>query len=106
MKLHEDFVRSLKMWGTAIGVMAVVVSAALYVNRATTLTLMRLESMGGDIERLARDSMTISQASEAALRMAIENPGMRVPDPRDPSRIIEVRYSPRGPSPSGPATNP
>jgi hypothetical protein len=34
---------------------------------------------------------TLAAASEQALRMAIENPGMRVPDPRDPQRIIEVK---------------
>lgn len=33
----------------------------------------------------------LTAASEQALRMAIENPGLRVPDPRDPSKIIHVR---------------
>ncbi len=37
------------------------------------------------------NAFTIEKASEQALRMAIENPGMRVPDPRDPTKIIEVR---------------
>lgn len=33
---------------------------------------------------------SLSALSEQALRMAIENPGLRVPDPRDPNRIIVV----------------
>lgn len=34
---------------------------------------------------------SISAACEHALRLAMENPGMRVPDPRDPNNIIVVR---------------
>lgn len=33
---------------------------------------------------------SLASLSEQALRMAIENPGLRVPDPRDPNRIIVV----------------
>jgi len=43
------------------------------------------------VNQLQRDvagSYTLAAASEQALRMAIENPGLRVPDPRDPSKII------------------
>lgn len=36
------------------------------------------------------DSYTLTKASEVALRTAIENPGFRVPDPRDPNKIISV----------------
>lgn len=34
---------------------------------------------------------SLAAASEQALRMAIENPGLRIPDPRDPNRIIQAR---------------
>jgi len=37
------------------------------------------------------DRYTLTQAAERALRSAIENPGLRVPDPRDPSTIITVK---------------
>lgn len=36
---------------------------------------------------------SLAALSEQALRMAIENPGLRVPDPRDPNRIIVVERS-------------
>lgn len=42
------------------------------------------------IKAEVENRITIAAASEQALRMAIENPGMRVPDPRDPNRIIVV----------------
>ena len=42
------------------------------------------------LDRLVEDHYGITAASEAALRQAIENPGMRVPDPRDPERVIVV----------------
>ena len=39
------------------------------------------------------DRYTLTMASEKALREAIENPGFRVPDPRDPSKIIVVEMA-------------
>ena len=33
---------------------------------------------------------SLTSASEDALRMAVENPGMRVPDPRHPGSVIVV----------------
>jgi len=43
-----------------------------------------------------RDSTyTLARASEVALRSAIENPGSRVIDPRDPSKVITVRSADR-----------
>jgi nitrogen fixation protein FixH len=41
----------------------------------------------------AAGSYTLAAASEQALRMAIENPGLRVPDPRDPSKVITASTS-------------
>lgn len=40
------------------------------------------------IEQRELDNYTMTQAEVHALRTAIANPHMRVPDPRDPSRII------------------
>lgn len=39
---------------------------------------------------LEDDAYGLSRACEVALREAIENPGHRVPDPRDPKQIIVV----------------
>jgi len=41
-----------------------------------------------------KDRYTLTAASEKALRTAIENPGHRVVDPRDPNKIIVVKASP------------
>lgn len=38
------------------------------------------------------DSYTLTRASEVALRHAIENPTHRVPDPRNPHRVITVNH--------------
>lgn len=43
-----------------------------------------------DLKSASSSAMTVAAASEQALREAIENPGHRVPDPRDPNRIIVV----------------
>lgn len=43
------------------------------------------------ISVLESDRYTLTQASEQALRTAIENPGLRVPDPRNPGQVVMVR---------------
>ena len=45
-------------------------------------------------EAIQADRYTLTQAAERALRSAIENPGLRVPDPRDPHTIITVAPKP------------
>ena len=53
--------------------------------------LARYESRLESVELAVKeDRYTLTMASEKALRTAIENPGMRVPDPREPSKIIVV----------------
>lgn len=56
-----------------------------------------IQTLGGQMERMSEqvvtlraNQYTISQAAENALRMAIANPGMRVPDPRNPGQILVV----------------
>ena len=57
-----------------------------------------MDSMKNSINQIEEDSRkdryTLTAASEKALRTAIENPGHRVVDPRDPSKIIVVKESP------------
>lgn len=47
-----------------------------------------------DSEAKFEDYYSLTKASEQALRTAIENPTLRVPDPRDPRTIIQVRREP------------
>lgn len=49
-----------------------------------------LETVRSDMKTLESKTFGIAAAAEAALREAIENPGHRVPDPRDPTKIIVV----------------
>jgi hypothetical protein len=74
-----------------MGVASAVVVFAVVATWHVTKTL---SSIRADIKSIGEElgnSFTLDKASEQALRMAIENPGMRVPDPRDPAKIIEVR---------------
>ena len=54
-------------------------------GRFTDLSV-RLEG----IEKRELENYTLAQAEVHALRMAINNPGMSVPDPRDPAKIINT----------------
>ena len=43
-----------------------------------------------DVDSMKTNQWTIAQQCETALRTALENPGLRVPDPRNPGGIIVV----------------
>ena len=43
-----------------------------------------------DLTQLSEDRFTVAMASEQSLRTAIANPGMKVPDPRNPGQYFFV----------------
>lgn len=58
---------------------------------ATCCTLAAtLAGLRSDIENIKSSQWTIAQQCETALRTAILNPGLMVPDPRSPGGIIVV----------------
>lgn len=52
-----------------------------------------LEGLTARVTAIESNRYRISDASEQALRLAIENPGLRVPDPRNTADIIVVAKS-------------
>lgn len=46
-----------------------------------------------EIEAFKEDRWTLTMQSEQAFRLAIANPGMKVPDPRAPGKMIVVEGS-------------
>lgn len=80
--------------GAASAIIVAIVSASAWlhsvivkVNGSLQAVAVRIKSL----EEARAGTYTLAAAAEVALRQAIENPGHRVPDPRDPNRIIEVR---------------
>jgi uncharacterized protein YlxW (UPF0749 family) len=74
--------------------------AAAQVQQAKELAAAQAQQakeLAQSIEEVKNHSYTLERASEQALRTAIENPSLRVPDPRDPNRIIIVRSATAGP---------
>ena len=67
----------------AISIIGTATSATWYLSGKITSFETRMKTVEDD-------RYTLAMASERALREAIENPGHRVPDPRDPNRIIVV----------------
>lgn len=43
-----------------------------------------------DLDKVLNDRFTLTAASEQALRHAILNPGVKVPDPRNPGKFFQV----------------
>lgn len=52
----------------------------------------RLQGFDGRLEDLKAGSYTVAAAAEHALRTAMLNPGMRLPDPRDPRAVLCVDH--------------
>lgn len=53
----------------------------------------QIHALSTALDDVKNSSYTMTRASEQALRTAIENPQLRVPDPRDPARLIVVYSS-------------
>ncbi|MFN0133440.1 MAG: hypothetical protein ACKVW3_13050 [Phycisphaerales bacterium] len=98
MKLSTDAKITL---GTALTVVSISISATWWFSQQLsglkseiTFISERMGRNENDLASAKTALYSMAAASEQALRMALENPGLRVPDPRDPNRIIEVRPRP------------
>lgn len=85
--------------GIAVGLAVVVIGSAI--STAVWLTQVigglraKIDESLGRLDALEREQMTVDRAAELALRQAIENPGHRVPDPRNPGKVVVVRNGER-----------
>jgi len=80
-------------WGDALIALSVLTATGGAVWRIGVLFNRidkKMDHIDGRVGDLEEDSFGVSKACELALRGAILNPGMRVPDPRDPSQVITV----------------
>lgn len=57
----------------------------------TAIIVRTVSNIKRDIAELKDHQYTITAACEHALRLAIANPKMNVPDPRNPSELISVQ---------------
>lgn len=55
-----------------------------------------LSSKFAAFEITMSDRFTKTAAAEWALRLVVNNPALRIPDPRDPSRLLSVREAKDG----------
>lgn len=54
-----------------------------------------ISKISSRIDVLERDNYTKPEAEAHALRLALNNPHLRVPDPRNPSQILHTPEAPR-----------
>ena len=80
--------------GISIGltflIITAVIGAAAVINKRLKSMEDRLATNEQKVVSIETDRYTLSMAVEQALRLAIANPGMHVPDPRDPSKSVTV----------------
>jgi len=85
--------------GTAVAVVSISISATWWFSARLAEFRSEIRALSTRLEQTdtAIPKMySLAAASEQALRLAIENPGLRVPDPRDPNTIIAVNDKPNG----------
>lgn len=84
--------------GAVVAIGGVLWGAAAFVGRINQ----SMRELSAGLDTVRADRYTLSAASENALRMAIENPGTRVPDPRDPAKVFVVDIGRRTGEPTKP----
>ena len=80
--------------GVAIGIVVALIASAVGATWvvANILNKLRAEIRGirADVAGLRDEQYSISRAAEDAMRLALANPSLRVPDPRNPVLFIRV----------------
>lgn len=80
--------------GLVVTILAVGIGATWQLARVVTDQFAgvrdEIASLKTGLDAVKTDRYTLTAASETALRTAIENPGMRVPDPRNPAHVFVV----------------
>lgn len=79
--------------GAAAAVVLTSITVTAWLNNKLNALSVELASLRADVTKLQGEQYTTSMAEAQALRMAIENPGLRVPDPRNPGQVIVVDKS-------------
>lgn len=82
--------------GLALTTIVVVMGAAWRITKAVHSAVIELRMMSLRLEKMEKENYTRAEAAEQALRIALVNPGMTVPDPRDPNEYITVPLPPSG----------
>lgn len=72
----------------AIAMCCVVFSCGWWIASTISYTNELIASIDARLQVVESEKYTLSMACENALRMALANPGVRVPDPRVPGNLI------------------
>lgn len=76
--------------GIAIGVVGVLVTSMV---GCTVWITTRISTIDSRLAKLEEDHYTKAEAEAHALRLALENPGLTVPDPRNPGKFIRDKHT-------------
>lgn len=79
---------NFQIWGPVVSAIAAIIGCTWRMSKLAAGLQASMEHIDHRVLDLEHNRYKISDAAEAALRTAIENPGFRVIDPRDPTRII------------------
>lgn len=89
---------------TAASIILFAITTTWNVSRNVEAAQNETKALKDRMTKLESEAYTIPMACEVALRTVIANPGMSLPDPRDPKQMIEApraHGTPRTPTGSG-----
>lgn len=70
--------------GLTVGLVVTIVCCTVWLST-------KLSKIDSRLSKLEEDHYTKAEAAESSLRLAIENPSINVPDPRNPGKLIRPR---------------
>jgi len=83
--INENTKAPLKI---VVPIVSAILAGGLWVNSKFD----NLEREIGGLKGQMSETWTVSKAAETALRLAVANPDLQVPDPRDPTRMLVVAH--------------
>lgn len=82
---------------TALGVLWLRIDANREdMNKHFALLQQEIRELKMQQDTAYEDRFTLTMKAEDALRTAIANPGLRIPDPKNPGKYLQVMYSGMG----------
>ena len=76
--------------GVAAGIVMSVIGCTVWITNKLSGLDTKLSAVTERLDHIEAEHFTKVEAEAHALRLALENPGLNVPDPRNPGQIIRA----------------
>jgi hypothetical protein len=85
-----DFNKSYVTISAVVACLGFAVGGTWYVASKVNEVNTAIKGLQRELQEMRDGTVTIPRAAELALRLALANPSLRVPDPRNPDQMLQV----------------